>query len=262
MPQTLPQETISHQDFSKSLHKSIEIKNHKFSTEEIVERVFAYGIMPQLVKEIILDQSTAEIVITAEEQKLVFEEVLQQLGIDTNQKLVTWLERQCMTKAQLEIRAQRSLKLKKFKQQMWGSKVNSTFWEQKTKLDRVIYSLIRLKDFCTAQELYFRIKDGENSFDEIAKEYSQGIESETGGLTGPVELGSIHPSLVKILTSIDPGEIQAPSVIGEWIVLVRLEKFLPVKLDLATEQRLIDESFNKWLEETVAQEMLKIKAVI
>jgi hypothetical protein len=38
-------------------------------------------------------------------------------------------------------------------------------------------------------------------------------------------------------------------------VVVRLEKLLPVSLDEGIQRRLIDESFSKWLEETVAQQM-------
>jgi hypothetical protein len=51
------------------------------------------------------------------------------------------------------------------------------------------------------------------------------------------------------------GQVQTPTVIGDWIVLVRLEKVLPVTLDEAMQQRLIDEAFTKWLDESVAQQM-------
>jgi parvulin-like peptidyl-prolyl isomerase len=119
----------------------------------------------------------------------------------------------------------------------------------------VIYSLICTKDFCVAQELYFRVKEGEQSFDELAREYSQGPEAQTGGLIGPIEIGSVHPNLAKMLIASDVGQVQTPTVIGDWIVLVRLEKVLPVTLDEAMQQRLIDEAFTKWLDESVAQQM-------
>ena len=117
--------------------------------------------------------------------------------------------------------------------------------ERKQQLDRVVYSLICTKDFCVAQELYFRVKDGEQSFDELAREYSQGPEAQTGGLIGPVEIGGIHPDLAKMLIASDIGLLQTPTVIGDWIVLVRLESLLPAILDQAMQQRLIEESFSK-----------------
>jgi hypothetical protein len=58
-----------------------------------------------------------------------------------------------------------------------------------------------------------------------------------------------------MLIASDVGQVQTPTVIGDWIVLVRLEKVLPVTLDEAMQQRLIDEAFTKWLDESVAQQM-------
>ena len=235
--------------------QGLEINGGKFRPETIVAKVVSSGMMPQLVKEMTLDRSTAEISLTPEEQKLAYQQAFQQLNIDSDDKLNAWLKQQGMTLADLEKRAERSLKLAKFKQTTWGAKVNSAFLERKQQLDRVIYSLICTKDFCVAQELYFRVKEGEQSFDELAREYSQGPEAQTGGLIGPIEIGSVHPNLAKMLIASDVGQVQTPTVIGDWIVLVRLEKVLPVTLDEAMQQRLIDEAFTKWLDESVVQQM-------
>jgi parvulin-like peptidyl-prolyl isomerase len=235
--------------------QGLEINGGKFRPETIVAKVVSSGMMPQLVKEMTLDRSTAEISLTPEEQKLAYQQAFQQLNIDSDDKLNAWLKQQGMTLADLEKRAERSLKLAKFKQTTWGAKVNSAFLERKQQLDRVIYSLICTKDFCVAQELYFRVKEGEQSFDELAREYSQGPEAQTGGLIGPIEVGSVHPNLAKMLIASDVGQVQTPTVIGDWIVLVRLEKVLPVTLDEAMQQRLIDEAFTKWLDESVSQQM-------
>jgi parvulin-like peptidyl-prolyl isomerase len=106
--------------------------------------------------------------------------------------------------------------------------------------------------------LYFRIKEGEQTFDVLAREYSMGPEAQTGGLIGPVEFGSIDPSLGKILRSMDHNQLHIPTVIGDWIVILRLEKFIPVKLDPSIKQRLIDENFNKWLEEVLQKQIASI----
>jgi parvulin-like peptidyl-prolyl isomerase len=235
--------------------QTLEINGGKFRAETLVEKIVSYGMMPQLVREMTLDRSTTDISLTPEERNTAYQQAFQQLGIDTDEKLKAWLKQQGMTTADLERRAERALKVSKFKQATWGAKVNSAFLERKQQLDRVIYSLICTKDFCIAQELYFRIKEGEQSFDELAREYSQGPEAQTGGLIGPVEIGSINPDLGQKLRAGDVGQIQAPTAIGDWIVLVRLEKLLPVTLDAAIQQRLIDESFTKWLEEAVSQQM-------
>ncbi|MBD0270213.1 MAG: peptidylprolyl isomerase, partial [Cyanobacteria bacterium Co-bin8] len=122
-------------------------------------------------------------------------------------------------------------------------------------LDRVLYSLIRTQEPGLAQELYFRINDDGQPFADLAREYSEGQEAQTGGLIGPVELSVPHPSLARILSISQPGQLWPPTRVGEWFVVVRLEKFLPAKMDDATLQRLLDELFSVWLKEEIEKNM-------
>lgn len=156
-----------------------------------------------------------------------------------------------MTLDDLPAMAQRTSKLQKYKLTTWGNKVESHFLQRKTQMDRVLYSLIRTKEAGLAQELYFRIQDDGQPFADLAREFSEGQEAQTGGLIGPVELSVPHPALARVLAISQPGQLWPPTRVGDWFVVVRLEKFLPAKLDDATRQRLIDELFNTWLIEQV-----------
>ena len=106
-----------------------------------------------------------------------------------------------------------------------------------------------------AQELYFRIQEGEQSFSDLAREYSQGQEVQTGGLIGPVELNVPHAILAKMLTVSQPGQLWPPTRLGEWFIIVRLEKFFPAQLDEPMRQRLINELFNSWVQEQIQQQI-------
>jgi parvulin-like peptidyl-prolyl isomerase len=150
----------------------------------------------------------------------------------------------------------RELKLEKFKQATWGHKLEAYFLQCKSQLDRVVYSLIRTRDNGIAQELYFRIQEEENSFTQLAKDYSQGAEAQTGGLVGPVELNVPHPQIAKMLMSSKPGQLWPPLPIGEWTVILRLEKFLSAQLDPPTEQRLLNDLFQQWLLSQMQQQII------
>jgi len=106
-----------------------------------------------------------------------------------------------------------------------------------------------------AQELYFRIQAKENSFADLAREYSLGPEAQTGGLVGPVELNALHPVMVQMLSSSQPGQILPPTRIAEWFVILRLEKFIPAQLDESMKARLLNELFEAWLQEQQKQIM-------
>ncbi len=145
--------------------------------------------------------------------------------------------------------ATRELRIEKFKQETWEPKLESYFLSRKDQLDKVIYSLIRTRDIGIAQELYFRILEEEQSFAELASAYSQGPEAQTDGLIGPVELSVPHPTLAQLLSLSQPGQLCPPTRVGEWLVMVRLEKFIPAQLDDAMRRRLLDECFNNWLKD-------------
>ncbi|MGB2927268.1 MAG: peptidylprolyl isomerase, partial [Limnothrix sp.] len=100
--------------------------------------------------------------------------------------------------------------------------------------------------------------DGEEEFAQLARQYSQGAEAQTGGLVGPVERSVPHPGITQVLATARPGDVKPPIKLGEWFVLLRLEKSIPAKLDEAMKQRLVDEQFEKWLREQ-AQETASIQ---
>ncbi|MCC5660908.1 peptidyl-prolyl cis-trans isomerase [Nostoc sp. XA010] len=112
---------------------------------------------------------------------------------------------------------------------------------------------MRTKDEGLADELYFRLQEGEQSFTELAQQFSQGPEAKSGGWCGPVELGKISSKLAQMLYGSKPGQLWRPTRLGEWLVIVRLEILIPALLDESMRQRLLDELFEAWLEEKLVE---------
>ncbi|GAB1542470.1 hypothetical protein NUACC21_51440 [Scytonema sp. NUACC21] len=237
----------------------LQVGSRTIAKSEIVPLLKQYGILPQLVQEIIIDSAISNITLTQEETVQLYKQFYQQQQLNSDADLQAWLQARNLDRQQLDYQVTRNIKLETFKKSTWGDKLQSYFIQRKGKLDRVVYSLIRVKDICIAQELYFRIQEGEQSFSELAREYSDGPEAQTGGILGPVELGVPHPSLAKMLSSVQPGQLLPPTPLGDWIVIVRLEKFLPAQLDDATKQRLLNELFDNWLQTQLKEYMQNIK---
>lgn len=237
----------------------LQIGQRTIALEELLPLLAGYQMLPQLYQEILIDQAIADVECTPEETAAAREQYYAQNQLTDPEVLKAWLDHYRMTLEQLEALTVRSLKVEKFKEMTWDNKVESYFLGRKGQLDKVIYSLIRTsKDANSnssgiANELYFRILEGEQSFAELARTYSQGPEAQTDGLIGPVELSVPHPTLAKILSISKPGQLIPPTPIGDWVVIVRLEKFIPAQLDEAMRKRLLNEFFNNWLKEQIAQ---------
>ncbi len=241
----------------------LKVGDRVFTGEEILPLLQQYGILQQLAQNLLIDQvlddwssspSGIEHWTDGEEEK-ARQQISQQLQ---NQQLApaagpTPPAASPEAMAQRQQALLRQFKLEKFKQARWGNQAESYFLQRKTRLDRVIYSLLRVKEPALAQELYFRLEGNENTFTELATQYSQGPEANTGGLIGPADIGSCHPHIGQMLRVSKPGQLWSPIRIEEWWVVVRHEKFLPAQMDEAMQRRMVDELFGGWLQEQSQQ---------
>jgi parvulin-like peptidyl-prolyl isomerase len=216
----------------------LQVGDRQLTASEVLPLLAEYQMLPLLAKEVVVDSAIAKVDCTQEEVKAACEQLApQNPGMDSSL---------------LEMNVTRQLKLEKFKQETWGGDLESYFLQRKPQLDRVVYSLITVNDVAIAQELYFRIQEGEQSFGKLASEYSKGPEAETDGLVGPVELQGVAPVLARILSAIQPQQLLPPTKLGDWFVIVRLEKLLPAKLDRPMRQRLLNERFQQWLQAEIS----------
>jgi parvulin-like peptidyl-prolyl isomerase len=220
----------------------------KLTAESLVPLLQQYGMLPQLIREILVDRAIEPFALAQDEALKAYEQFYQRYQLKNEADLNAWLDKQAMTRDQLDHLMTRGMRVEKFKQKTWENQIETYFLQRKGKLDRVIYSLIRVTSLDLAQELYFRIQEGEQSFADVARGYSKGAEAQTGGLIGPVELSVPHPVLANFLANSQPGQLSPPTRLMDWIVLIRLEQFLPAQLDDTIRSRLLNELFEEWLQ--------------
>ena len=217
------------------------------SSDDVITLVQGYQMVPQLLKESVIDQVLEDIELTQEEESQAVQDYCVKNQLEEPEAQKRWLEHFQMTPNQLKALALRNYKLNKFKTDTWGNKVETIFLTNKKQFDQVVYSLVRIDSPEVAQELFFRLQENEQSFSAIAAEYSKGPEAQTGGLIGPVEVTKLHPKLSQALMSSEPGQIRPPMRVDQWIVILKLERMLPAALDDQLRARLIDQQFQEWL---------------
>ncbi|MFZ9738171.1 MAG: peptidylprolyl isomerase [Prochlorotrichaceae cyanobacterium] len=227
---------------------SVQVGDQTIDGESVFPLLMRYQLLPQLLREVIIDQATAAVECSAEEQEASVKRLCDRFQLATPAAQAAWARQQGLNPEDLATIAVRPLKLEKFKAATFGKNLESYFLKRKGALDQVIYSLIRTQDIGVAQELYFRLQDDQASFGDLARAHSQGPEAETGGMVGPVELETPHPTLAKMLSISQPGQLWPPTKVGDWVIIVRLEKLMPAQLNEAVSQRLLNELFNQWLQ--------------
>ena len=136
-----------------------------------------------------------------------------------------------------------------FLREQFLPKAEARFLDRKNELDRVVYSLLRLKNRFLAQELYLQIESGESNFADLAKRYAEGRERNTNGIIGPVPLTQAHPLLAEKLRVTRPGGLLEPFRISDWWLVVRLERYSPATFSNEISDRMCQELFAEWQKE-------------
>lgn len=228
----------------------LQVHDREFTADQLIPLLAEYQLMPQLLKEIVIDQAIEPFICTPEELEVRCEAFFAQYEISTVVEREAWLQTQGMTMKQFVAPLQRQIRLEKFKMATWGNKLESYFLQRKTDFDQVICSIIRHSDRDTILELYFRLEEGEQSFAELAPLYSQGAEAQTKGIMGPVELGQLHPDLAALLATSKPGQLMKAKI-EEWYVIAEVESYIPAQFNQSMQKRLLDELFNEWLQQEI-----------
>jgi parvulin-like peptidyl-prolyl isomerase len=208
-------------------------------------------MLPQLWREMTIDDAIAQVILTSAEEAIAQSQFDQKFQLSTPQIRAAWAHHYGITLEHLSTLAIREFKVEKFKIATFSNQLESYFLSHKSELDRVIYSLLRVKEAEVAQELYFRLQAQEQTFAELASSYSLGPEAQTGGMLGPLELKRLHPNLAKKLLASQPGQLWAPMQLGEFLAIIRLEKLIPAQLDESTRLQLLNQMFEEWLKEQI-----------
>jgi parvulin-like peptidyl-prolyl isomerase len=226
------------------------LQRSPISEAELLPRLARYQMLPQFQRESMIDQAIASILCTEAEVTKACQQFYTQNQLTDEAIRQDWLVEQQMSLDFLETcLIPRLLKIEKFKHQQWGHRLESFFLKRKSDLDQVIYSLIQVEDAGVAEELYYRIQENEQSFAELALQYSQGAEARVNGAIGPVEIGQTHPALAYLLNISQPGQLWFPYPVEGWVLIVRLEQLIPAQLNATMRQRLLNELFETWVQE-------------
>ena len=191
-----------------------------------------WGILKIAKKEAIIDQFIEEIEKPNDEiKKSIIENWLRKEGLKSNESLQRWQNYHEFNQIEWEEYLIREWCWERWCELKFKSFVPNYYLKRKDFLDKVSYSIIRVKNKYLANELFIRIKEKEARFLDIASKYSEGEEKHVGGFIGPVSLSTPHPALARLLQVSKPGQLWAPKIINSWWVIVRLEKLHSTELN-------------------------------
>lgn len=160
--------------------------------------------------------------------------------LDSEESLLGWCRSRGLKEDDFLSEAIHDFRLKEFCERLIGDNRASLYLRYKQKLDRVLYSLIRHSDQALVRHLYYAIEAGEIAFRDAARTYSEGVEAQTEGIVGPVDLATPHPEISGRLLAMQPGALSEPFAVESWHAIVRLEYRYDSEYDVETSNFLAD----------------------
>jgi parvulin-like peptidyl-prolyl isomerase len=164
------------------------------------------------------------------------ESYLHQHRLSNDEDITRWRLNHAMSTDDLASEAIHSFRCHELRTKLISGNGETLYLRYKDKLDRVIYSLLRVADPNFCQELFYSIEAGEISFQEAASRYSVGPESKTQGIIGPVDMTTPHPSIAARLRTGSPGQLLGPFDADSWHMIARIEYRFDSEYDHVTRE--------------------------
>lgn len=223
--------------------------NSIFSSEALA-LLSKHGLVESLIERMLVSELTRTVTLPEETRQAAIAKLLRQRNLPPSQEaLEDLIQASGLSRAAFYDQLLRPARMAHLAHDQFGAKAEARFLGQKERLDRVVYSLLRLNSQSEAQELYLRIAHGEANFSDLAGRYSQGMERNTNGVIGPVPLNQAHPTLSEKLRASQPGQLLEPFRIDRWWVVARLERFAPASFDERMAAQMSMELLQEWLKE-------------
>ena len=210
-----------------------------------------HNLVQPFVKSQILRETLQDFDINESQCGQVWEEYLSKNNLKIHENLENHLKSIGLEEHDLRWQVELPSRIRLYSSKKFWHKAEARFLTRKEQLDKVVYSLLRVKDTYLARELYLRIAGNEAGFADLASQYSEGPEAQTMGIVGPVPMSQAHPVLKERLRTTKEHELQEPFAIGEWWLVVRLEKYKSAQFDDQTNLQMNQELFEEWINQEI-----------
>jgi len=216
--------------------------------ESILSSVKSYPLWPTLVREALIDRAISGIEVPAQEMEVLWTDWCRRNEVDPSAPLFEGLSPAEMRKA-----AARERRIEIFKRATFGKHLPEYFRGRKQELDRVLLEIVQFHHQAVAEEAMFRCRGGEQSLEEAAHELAVRDGGEPPIKTvGPAAISRLSVGLSALVSGSKAGSVLGPKKIGHFHVVVRVLEIREASMDARTEERLLLELFNQWLEQQIS----------
>ena len=218
------------------------------------------GQIKFLIRELLIEEALETITLNKERATELVEEFKRRKGLSDRNKYEEFLKQNLISEELHIEHILRPSMLAELREERWGPRANSLYLKHKERYDLVKYRLLRSKDENMMQEAYFRLKEGEQSWENLYQELKTGGVEEP--LTvGPVQVSKIDPVLLKLLRDTGIGRLTKPTRLKDQIIIGELIENKSSVLDDSIREKLLSDECRNWLDQECSKALEKLRYV-
>ena len=174
-----------------------------------------HNLLSALVRAEVVAQAVGGVVLGEQQCDQLWNKYLGKHQIENDEQLANHLSARGLDADALHWQLELPARIKQHSQEQFQHKAEASFLAKKVHLDKVVYSLLRVRDGFLARELYLRIAGREANFSDLAANTAR-AGSQNKGIEGPRPEPS--PSARERLRTSQPGQLLNPfeSKTGGW----------------------------------------------
>ena len=236
---------------TSEINKSVlKIAGDEVSMTQLINAVRTTGLMEKVIREVIMDKELEKYEIGKEENYKLLDEFrksnINNPNLVEEKRYKNYLNNNCINEELLIKVLSRKKKVEIYKKERWGTRVSSIYLKRKDEYNCVSYNKFELNNHNIAQEIYFRIKDEEETWENIAYQIGGGT-TKIKHIYSNVPVNKMDKRILAELEKCKEGNICKPIKMANRSVLVGLIKFHGKILDEDLKNILLEEELNTWL---------------
>ena len=145
----------------------------ELTSTDIIEIIRIKEMMPIIAREKIEHEKLKSIQIPMETLRDEISEFRDKEDLKREEDYLNYLRKRGITVDLHEKEILKKLKIEKFKEERWGNRFNSLYLKNKDQFDQYTYKFLGLENGNAMKEVYFRLKDGEETWETMAEQFKK-----------------------------------------------------------------------------------------
>ena len=224
----------------------------------VLDALRSKGQVASLINELILNETLSHTKLDSDLEKDLLENFRIEKKLESEENFQDFLCKNQLTELILLNSLTRPHKVVRYREERWGPRANSLYLKHKDRYDIVTYRRLQSGNADVMQEVFFRLKDREDSWETMARQFP-GAKPDSDARVGPIAVTQLEPAILEAIRRSTPGAVLRPIHVQDQVIVVQLEKFEASTFNDELRTRILREEFEEWLRDECSKMMSKLR---